>query len=488
MPSDNFLTRVTRGVRYIITGAASGFFVPNQPIQPVAQDTAQGRQFDYPTSFNLLMKPRSHEAVTFEQLRALADNCDLARLAIETRKDQLKALSWNVKPRDEKKNPPRLCKDIEKFFAYPDKEHDWRTWLGMVLEDMFVIDAPTLYVRNTIGNDLYSFDPVDGATIKRLINPQGRTPMPPDPAFQQYIKGMPSVNYSADELIYRPRNVRTHKIYGYSPIEQIITVVNIAIRRSASQLSYYTKGSIPDGYFEMPEGWTQEQINQFEGYWNAMLAGDDAARRQVKAVGHGAVFHDIKPNLIKDEFDEWLARVICFAFSLPPNAFVKMMNRATAEVAQEASLDEGLEPSKLWVKALMDFIITKYFNAPDLAFFWEEKKMQAPLEASQVHATYLDRGVLEVNEVRDELGLDPLEEDEADIEMKDKGAFGDKTDVNAEAEDAADSEKPDEEKDKGEPVKKSLGALFKAQKKNQACCPQHSGAGEGAKETKGRPY
>jgi hypothetical protein len=34
---------------------------------------------------------------------------------------------------------------------------------------------------------------------------------------------------------------------------------------------------------------------------------------------------------LKDDFDEWLARVICFAFSLPPTAFTKQVNRNTAE-------------------------------------------------------------------------------------------------------------------------------------------------------------
>ncbi|MGC2411735.1 MAG: hypothetical protein WA459_03435, partial [Stellaceae bacterium] len=46
----------------------------------------------------------------------------------------------------------------------------------------------------------------------------------------------------------------------------------------------------------------------------------------------------------KDEFDEWLARIVCYAFSLPPTAFTRQINRATAETAQESSLAEGLWP------------------------------------------------------------------------------------------------------------------------------------------------
>jgi len=32
------------------------------------------------------------------------------------------------------------------------------------------------------------------------------------PAYQQVLKGLPAVNYSARDIIYRPRNVRAHRV------------------------------------------------------------------------------------------------------------------------------------------------------------------------------------------------------------------------------------------------------------------------------------
>ena len=78
---------------------------------------------------------------------------------------------------------------------------------------------------------------LDGATIKRVIDDWGRTPQPyagPDgatvypPAYQQVLKGLPAVNYAARDIMYRPRNVRAHRVYGYSPVQQILMTVNIA--------------------------------------------------------------------------------------------------------------------------------------------------------------------------------------------------------------------------------------------------------------------
>ena len=55
----------------------------------------------------------------------------------------------------------------------------------------------------------------------------------------------------------------------------------------------------------------------------------------------------------KDDFDEWLARIICFAFSVPPQWAVKLMNRATADNQSAQSEEEGLEPTEEWVKDLV---------------------------------------------------------------------------------------------------------------------------------------
>jgi hypothetical protein len=45
----------------------------------------------------------------------------------------------------------------------------------------------------------------------------------------------------------------------------------------------------------------------------------------------GSRYQAFKEAPYKDDFDEWLARIVCYAFSLPPTAFTRQVNRATAE-------------------------------------------------------------------------------------------------------------------------------------------------------------
>jgi hypothetical protein len=230
--------------------------------------------------------------------------------------------------------------------------------------------------------------------------------------------GPPAVNYSARDIIYRPRNVRAHKVYGYSPVQQVLMTVNIALRRQLWQLDYFTEGSIPDALIGVPQGWTPEQIKQFQDYWDTEFAGDLAKRRRAKFVpgDTAAKVVQTKEPQHKDDFDEWLARIICFAFSVPPQWAVKLMNRATADNQSAQSEEEGLEPTKEWVKDLIDEIISEEFSSPDLELHWlDEDADAAGLEASLEGRVKL--GAFTLNEMRDHLGLDPYANPAADRPM-----------------------------------------------------------------------
>lgn len=407
------LTRVAQGLRWVVGGKApDDWFGPMDPLPPAAQQVA-GRQFDYPAGYNLISQPRQSEPIGFEQLRGLADAYDLMRLAIETRKDQIAKMAWAIRPRTGPDGRPRAAHDdpriaaVSDFLGCPDGEHDWDSWLRMLVEDMLVIDAATVYPRRDMAGRLLALEPVDGATIKRVLDERGRTPRPPYPAYQQVLKGLPAVDYRADELYYLPRNLRSHRIYGYSPVEQVVMTVNIAIRRQLHQLQYYTEGNVPEALIGVPESWNPDQIGQFQAYWDALLEGDTAQRRHARFVPAtiSKSFVQTKEAGLKDDYDEWLARIVCFAFSLSPQALVKEMNRATAESAHDQALQEGLLPLMRWVKGLADRALRDGFGYGDLEFVWREGRDLDPLTQAQVAQVYLAAGVLSPQEVRAGLGL-----------------------------------------------------------------------------------
>jgi hypothetical protein len=201
-------------------------------------------------------------------------------------------------------------------------------------------------------------------------------------------------------------------------VQQVLMTVNIALRRQLWQLDYFTEGSIPDALIGVPQGWTPDQIKQLQDYWDTEFTGDLARRRRAKFVpgDTAAKVVQTKEPEHKDDFDEWLARIICFAFSVPPQWATKVMNRATADNQSAQSEEEGLEPTKEWVKDLIDEIIAEEFSSPDLELIWLDEDTDAAQAEAHLEAR-VKLGAVTLNEMRDSLGLDPFATPAADRPM-----------------------------------------------------------------------
>jgi hypothetical protein len=816
-------------------GGLGQWFGPLAPMPPIAPPDVAGRAWDFLPGYNLATRPRTYEVVDFETLRALAESYDPLRIIIETRKDQMCRLKWDVRQRVEDPNDPRPAKvsaatqkridAIKKFLKKPDGENTFRGWLRVLLEDLYVIDAPSLYCQRDRGGNLLELRYIDGSKIKRVIDYWGRTPRPfkwdggsfvwnqievtPDryqalgfklidgmmypPAYQEVLKGLPAVDYTTRDLLYKPYNMRPGRVYGMcyssdteiltdrgwklfsklsltdkvatrnlntkafewqkptaiiaddyngrmlnflsrsvdifvtpqhrmlvtatprvlgggrdfrwkkggesiisagdlartynheikipmtsiwidgvevrekrfialtedvvagrianaanpflvglnqenerpvsvsgddycallgaylaegnirsaggieiaqlktskgyatyaelvarvsgghaqhngrsfviprrgltkhfrsfghahekfipdevmnatpkqlrlfwdhyvlgdgcfesrpsksgrginkqdhgvrivtvsprmadqlveiaqklgwsasvrrrpsevrsilgrlshcresfvlnvrysqamgfkvkeaeykghvycvsvpngivyvrrngkpawcgnSPVEQIITTVNIALRKQQFTLEYYREGSVPDSIIGTPENWTPDQIYDFQSRWDAMLAGNLAQRRRAKFIPGGVAKNYIatKEPPLKTVFDEWLVRVVCFAFSIPPSAFIAQVNRATAETIKETAEEEGLEPSKVWLKELLDEVMEHEFDSPDLEAITAEEVEIDQTKQEVILTGYVSKGGISVNEMRAEMGKPPSDNPAAD--------------------------------------------------------------------------
>lgn len=418
------VARALEGVRYAITGVApSSWFGPMQPLQPQAPAEVAGRRFDYPTGYNLQYGPRAFEPVGFADLRALAENCDILRLVIETRKDQIAAQGWDIRPKKQPDGTRPLASahagDIaaaRDLLAFPDREHDFAQWTRLLAEDLFVIDAPAIYKRRDRAGRLYAFEIIDGATIAPRIDQWGRTPAPPDVAYQQILHGVPAADYAqagaaamtTDELIYYPRNKRPGHVYGYSPVEQIVMTANIVARRALHQLAYFTDGNLTDAVFTAPAGWTADQIKVWQSYWNSVFAGNLRQRRHGTWVPDGTKYVPLKDVVLKDAFDDYLARLVCFCFSISPQPFVAQVNRATAETAKEQATEEGLGPVLAWFKRLFDQLVQRHLGFDALEFVWIDDREVDPSAADAIDVADVKAGIRTINEVRAGRGLDAM--------------------------------------------------------------------------------
>jgi hypothetical protein len=412
---------VARGMLQTIRSVTpNNWFGPGQPLAPIAPPNTPLRTWDYPYGTNLFFQPRvTDSGISFDDLFFLADSWDLLRIVIETRKDQAAKIPWTfrVRPKDKESRQehadrnttdPRVQR-LNDMFRYPDLERDWHTWIRGFLEEVFVIDALALApIWNSENQEeIIGLRIIDGSTIHRLITYEGNTPMPPDPAYQQVLKGTPAIDLTTRDLLYKPRNYRARKIYGYSPVEQIMVSINTALRRQQSQLMYYTEGNTPEAIIPLPESWTADQIKQMQIMWDG-LAGDQAKRSRVRFVPQVKDVFFTKDRLLKDEMDEWLARIVCSAFSLSPTPFIRSMNRATAQNAAEEAASEGLLPLLDYIAGVLTQFVEKYLLIDDIEFAFLDDEESDQLKQAEIDKIYASIGKVSIDELRIRDGQEPI--------------------------------------------------------------------------------
>ncbi len=123
------------------------------------------------------------------------------------------------------------------------------------------------------------------------------------------------------------------------------------------------------------------------------MSGNLARRRQTKFMPADFKLIEARQPPLKDQYDEWLARIICYAFSVPVSPFVSQVNRATGETMRQQATQEGLVPLKAWVKNALDHVIRECMNEPGLEFVWVGDDAIDPLEQAQTLQILVGAGI-----------------------------------------------------------------------------------------------
>ncbi len=406
-----------------IAGIQQAWMSPLDPIKPSAPLNVRGRALDYLVGWNITPPSNRPGQASTSELRGLARNCGLVAIAIEKRKNQLEQGRFDFKLKGDKtgQKADGRIDQLRAFYRFPDRRRALARWLRKLSDDILILDAPCIWTTLNRGGTPYEMRVIDSATIKPLLDADGEVPLPPAPAFQQWLKGVPAADYAAaaglkpdktftaDNLLWYPRNPRPDFVYGYSPVEQIYIEVNLAIRRQLMILAGYTEGTIPEALVPTPEAWKLDQIKDFQIYWDEVLGNSNyKAQRGLRFVPFGmekAVF--TKKWQDHTDYDEWLARIICAAFGLPPTAFIKQMTHGAAKEQSEASEDEGRIPYLNFICEILNIQILNFWHWDDIETVFREDTTTDEEVHANAAKTRVSVGLRTINEERAADGLDP---------------------------------------------------------------------------------
>lgn len=403
-------------------------FGPLSPLPPhgtVQEQSLGPRRWQYPVGANVQFTPRQSEQVSFEALRNFARLYDVARICIQVRKEELQGLAWKITTKDDGREDEFRTQiaEVTNFFQKPDRRNTFDDWLGLLVEDIFVIDALTLHKQFTRGKELHALRVVDGATIHPVIDEVGDIY-----GYQQIIYGVPRTAYidaqyatampdvektkaifPLSQLIYRPRVQIPDSLYGFPPLEWVIMSVNQALRKQVSDLTWFTEGNTPEGFISMPDGvMGLEQAKAFEDDFNALLAGNDKMRRRLRFLPWNATITIPRAFTTDTAWDEFLLKKTCAAIGVSPQeiGFTADVNKATGEMQENVQSRRSTEPLTQFFESMLTEVIELDFGYTELKFsFHVQRAEEDILKIAQADEIYIRSAATSIDEVRSKRNL-----------------------------------------------------------------------------------
>jgi hypothetical protein len=418
--------------RSLTQSTFNGEFSPGEPLKeaPIA---GTPRLNIYPTGINLT-PPQAEKRISYEYLRKISREYDLLARCLSRRKEEIANLHWSIQPR-ERTNKKRMreiqekyaddIKMITEFFEHPegymDKVNgkwvrfpvtDYQYWMNAALDDLYVIGAMAIYPRRKKNGELLSLERIQADTIKILRGIDGRPPLPPEPAFQQWIHGVPRENFTLRELVYRVYNPTNDNPYGYSLVEQILAHVQMAQKSEKYIDSYFSEGSIPEILFQVPAEWTQQQIEEFAAYMNARLKGNPNALREFNPIPGGTKPIELRPFQWDSKFVNWVATMTCVLCGVQPHEMgivpqeSGLGGKSFGEMASDIH-DKQTTWVAQFLQNLFTDIIKYHFGNDELCFVFDHLLEKEEKERAEINEILIRTGQKSIDQILVENGEQP---------------------------------------------------------------------------------
>lgn len=453
-----------------------GAFAPAAPIQPTPiNNPPPGGIFPGPRywqprpSWNLPTEPGTEglKLASFDQLRTLAQKYSVARASIELRIEEIRGLDWNIalttdaakayqKDNAAMKDFGERKKILTRFFRRPDPDFwNFDSFLAALLEEIFVFDALSVIFRpkygaklgmggkGLLGSDLDSLRLISGPTIRPLIDVWGGKPAPPDPAYQQYLYGVPRSDYmtiamntdieesglegaqvnefNADIMLYAPYWPVRESPYGFPPVERALLPIISGLQKQEFQLDYFTEGTVPAVYISPGDNnITPTQIGELQNALNS-LAGDPAYHLKVIVLPPGSHVDPQRPVDLSDSFDYLVMNQVCMAFDVQPIELGIIPNvggtpqgpsasgiRFMGQEARDIKSRKSTKPLLSFIQDIFNHVIQNICDCQDMQFQFEGMIDDEDKQAiTALGVDQLQNGISSVDEVRERLDLPP---------------------------------------------------------------------------------
>ncbi len=381
--------------------------------------------------------------LNFESLRRAVGQIPLINGIINTRQDQImpflhlateqndRGFTFEIENRTEdfrgaEEDPDeimQLANFVEQtgFIFDPEREDDFADYISMLVRDTYEIDQIATEIQyNRLGEPV-AFWALDGATVMRVTDSK---------LYDQGIRYVQRIDdkiyarYKPEELIFDYKFKRSdirYRGYGYSPVEMCINIITTLLFGYNYIRDQLVRDRVPKGFISVMGDVAKPQLDAIRNYWYAAMTGAGASFSiPILPSGKDGVGVDFKP-LSQNNKDMEYHKTMMFISSLVGAVFsfdlaemgIKT-DDSTALIGenigprQQTSKDRGLGSMLGFIEQHINKILRKVTQKYRFKFVGidpEDESNKAEVRNKQI------AGWRSIDEVREEDGLDPYNED-----------------------------------------------------------------------------
>lgn len=345
--------------------------------------------------------------------------------------DEISSCDWDIVPKEDFDYDwvEEQIKEVKDFFLRPNKNGESFEFLTRaLLKDILEIDAGVIVKVFDINS--YDFDEIEPKSGAPMLKPMGQRKMTElyardgasflkeidkfgfEKGYWQYSYQIPAhpMWFNKEEVMYVSEQGRSMSCYGYARTQAVLDIVKSLHYSTLYNKRFFEETAIPDGVLSLLDT-NEVEMADFRNYWNG----------EFKAQPHkvGILNKDVKWNPLSPmntelqflETQKWYMNIVISEFGLTPSelGITDDLNKSTSATQAELTKRKGIRPLlRLLEKAWNTNVLSEFgYEGIEFQYVYDDPaEKHSRLTNWQME---LQMGVKTVNEVRNELGLQPIE-------------------------------------------------------------------------------
>ncbi len=381
--------------------------------------------------------------VDIPEIRRLAAT-PFVNMVINTIVNEIAAVEWDIVPKDGSEVSDSEIKRIKDFFNDPNNtKENFDEMIRKVVVDMLTIDSGVFVKVFNLKREFSQLYVRDGGTFTKNPDIYGtfenraefvfidewntmdkeelETYFQDRPAYFQYgwSTGARPMPFGTREIVYMMLNPQPDSIYGRSPMEALLTTVQMLVYGIEHNLEYFTDNNIPKGIIEAV-GMNSQDIKDFKQQWKDQQRIKDENGNwrnrwyNMPMLGTKANFHRLQFSNAELELigqQKWFSKLVWACFGVTPSelGFTEDSNKSTEIIQSRVFRRKAIRP----ILKSLEFhinaeIVWQEFNE-DAAFQFDTYDLEEDIHRHTLFEMQLRNGIRTVNEVREDMGLETVE-------------------------------------------------------------------------------